>query len=200
MARGDGDGWVACRCGTAHWGRFGAAGLVLLRPARPGPRTTGGTVTGEITTGDGSTDDGSTAEVLLQLRAAWTHQGGAWGVPGGARDSDEDDVAAALREAAEEAAVLPGRVRVTGTAPGLDHGDWAYRYVLAVVEPGAPAVGDADGVLRPRTTESTELRWVPVGEVDTLPLHDGFRAAWPGLAAETGRVLAAAGDGTAAGG
>jgi 8-oxo-dGTP diphosphatase len=29
--------------------------------------------------------------------------------------------------------------------------------------------------------ESAELRWVPVIEVDDLPLHPGFGAAWSDL-------------------
>ncbi len=29
MASGDGNGWVACRCGQRHWGLHGAAGLLL---------------------------------------------------------------------------------------------------------------------------------------------------------------------------
>lgn len=64
--RGDGDGWVVSDTGAAFWGRFGAAGLLLRAP-----------------------DPGGTAAVLLQHRAAWSHQGGTWGLPGGARDSHE---------------------------------------------------------------------------------------------------------------
>ena len=78
--RGDGDGWVVSESGAAFWGRHGAAGL-LLRAPRP---------------------DGSAA-VLLQHRAAWSHQGGTWGLPGGARDSHESAEEAAVREAHEEA-------------------------------------------------------------------------------------------------
>ncbi len=44
---------------------------------------------------------------MLQHRAAWTHEGGTWALPGGARDSHEDAVAAALREAVEEATLDP---------------------------------------------------------------------------------------------
>jgi hypothetical protein len=31
--------------------------------------------------------------------------------------------------------------------------------------------------------ESIELRWVPVGEVASLPLHPGFADTWPQLRA-----------------
>src|SRR5262245_24626633 len=107
MVSGDGNGWVQCRCGLRHWGRFGAAGLALLRTS-PGP------------------------QVLLQLRAGWTHEGGRWGLVGGARDSHESVSEAALREAVEEADIDPGQVTVPGTRVGLDHGDWSYTYVLGL--------------------------------------------------------------------
>jgi 8-oxo-dGTP diphosphatase len=125
----------------------------------------------------------------MQLRAGWTHQGGSWGVPGGARDSHEDDEAAALREAHEEAAVLPAQIVVAGGLPGVEHSVWAYRYVLAVVTAGALGVEDPGDELRPRTTESARLRWVPLAAVDALPLHEGLRAAWPALRAEAGRLI-----------
>ena len=63
MAFRDGDGWVMCSCGHRHWGLHGAAGLLLIRRDLDQPR------------------------VLLQLRAAWTHGGGTWALPGGALDS-----------------------------------------------------------------------------------------------------------------
>ena len=72
--------------------------------------------------------------MLLQLRAGWTHQGGSWGLPGGARDSHEDVVAAALREAAEEAGSSRGAC-VWSPAAGVDHGDWSYTYVVAIAGP-----------------------------------------------------------------
>src|SRR6478752_3740234 len=41
----------------------------------------------------------------LLLRAPWSHQGGTWALPGGARDSHESVEEAAVREAYEEAGV-----------------------------------------------------------------------------------------------
>lgn len=113
-------------------------------------------------------------EFLLQHRVEWSHHGDTWGVPGGARDSDEPPVRTALREAAEEAGVPPDAVRVTGELVD-DHGDWSYVTVLA--EPTRP--------LDPRPTgvESVDVRWVPAGEVERLPLHPGFAETWPVLAA-----------------
>jgi 8-oxo-dGTP diphosphatase len=150
MATHDGNGWVSCRCGQRHWGRHGAAGLLL------------------VTTGPPS-------RVLLQLRAEWTHQGGTWALPGGARDSHEDAVGAALREADEEAGADPAALQVLGELPGVDHGDWRYTYVLALARPHL--------AVRARNAESAELRWVPLALVVDLDLHPALRSAWPVLSA-----------------
>jgi 8-oxo-dGTP diphosphatase len=151
--RHPGDGWVDCRCGHRHWGLCGAAGLLLARPAA----------------------DGRPVTVLLQHRATWSHHGGTWGVPGGARHPDETAVQAALRETAEEAGVDPAAVRVVGEHL-LDHVDWSYTTVLAV------AVRD-EGTLdaRPTDDESLAIVWVPLDEVPDRPLLPAFAEAWPGL-------------------
>lgn len=107
--QGDGDGWVECSLGHRHWGRFGAAGLLLH------------------TSVDGR------ALVLLQHRADWCHHGGTWGIPGGARDSHESTRTAALREAAEEAGVDADQVLVHREVVD-DHGGWSYTTVLASVD------------------------------------------------------------------
>jgi 8-oxo-dGTP pyrophosphatase MutT (NUDIX family) len=79
VATRDGDGWVLCtKCQSRHWGLHGAAGLLLVRT------------------------DIEPASVLLQLRAAWTHGGGTWALPGGALDSHEEPWMGAAREAWEE--------------------------------------------------------------------------------------------------
>jgi 8-oxo-dGTP diphosphatase len=140
-----GDGFIACACGRRHWGRFGAAGLLVRR---------GG-------------------DVLLQHRAAWSHEGGTWAVPGGALDLDESALAGALREAAEEAAV-PAESVQPRHAWTVDHGTWAYTTVVA----------EAVGPIVPRRLdgESEELRWVSVDEVTSLRLHSGFAAGWARVA------------------
>lgn len=148
MAFRDGDGWVSCDCGATHWGRFGAAGLLLVRRDRTRP------------------------EVLLQLRAAWTHGGGTWALPGGARDSHEDSESAAIREAAEEAGIDALRIRVRDVFPD-DHGNWRYDTVIATSE------DDADA--HAANAESEDLRWVPLDDVDTFPLHAGLASSWPAL-------------------
>ncbi|MBV8540889.1 MAG: NUDIX domain-containing protein [Pseudonocardiales bacterium] len=161
-AHGDGDGWARCRDGQSRWGRFGAAGLLLRAP-----------------------DAQRRPLVLMQHRAAWTHHGDLWGMPAGARDSGETPRQTALREATEEAAVDPGRVRVRGELVEHPGGDaWSFTTVVAdVVEP-LP--------VRPNH-ESVELAWVPEPEVTALDLHPAFAANWPGLqVARTGLVVDAA--------
>lgn len=141
----DGNGWVDCGCGQRHWGTHGAAGIFL-------------------TVGN---------EVLLQLRPDWAHQGGSWGIPGGARDSHESVVAAALREAQEETALPPGLVDVAGVHR-VQHPDWRYDTVLASCA-HKPELTEHD--------ESVELRWVPLDQLDTMTLHPGLAEALPELTA-----------------
>ena len=74
VAHRDGDGWIECSCGQNHWGLNGAAGLLLIRGGK----------------------------IMLQHRAPWVHNGDTWGIPGGARDSHENGLEAALRESREE--------------------------------------------------------------------------------------------------
>jgi 8-oxo-dGTP diphosphatase len=120
--------------------------------------------------------DGSPA-VLLQHRAPWSHQGGTWGLPGGARDSHETPEQAAVREAHEEAG-LPAEslnVRttvVTAEVSAITGAYWTYTTVIA----------DAAELLETvPNRESSELRWVAEDEVTDLPLHPGFAASWDRL-------------------
>lgn len=104
----DGDGWSRCRLGHRHWGRYGAAGLLVVAP---GP------------------------VVLLQHRAPWSHGGDTWGVPGGARRRAETATEAALRETVEETALDVAQVRIGGSHLD-DHGGWSYVTMLgSVAEP-----------------------------------------------------------------
>lgn len=147
--RGDGDGWVF-DSGARYWGLHGAAGLLLRAPLPDG-------------------DMG----ILLQHRAVWSHQGGTWGLPGGARDSHETAVDTAIREAGEEAGIVPDEVTVVATlVTHRTESGWTYTTVIADAE--RPVVTTAN-------LESTELRWVPEPVVATLPLHPAFGKAWPGL-------------------
>ena len=145
----DGDGWIVCAQGHRHWGRYGAAGLLLRHIGEDG-----------------------TPAVLLQHRAAWSHHGDTWGIPGGARDSHETPEQAALREAVEESGLDTGQVSVTGEWVD-DHGLWTYTTVLA----NASSQLEVSAV----TFESVAFRWVPEPEVADLPLHPGFAVTWPQL-------------------
>ncbi|SDE30754.1 NUDIX domain-containing protein [Nocardioides lianchengensis] len=95
--------WASCARGHVHWGRRGAAGLLLADRGR----------------------------VLLQLRARWAHQGGTWSIPGGAREAGESYADAALREAEEELGVDADAVDVRGSYVATC-GGWTYETVLAV--------------------------------------------------------------------
>lgn len=155
--RGDGDGWSRDPDGKRYWGRYGAAGLLLRAPI-----------------------DGGGVAVLLQHRAPWSHQGGTWALPGGALDSHETPMKAAVREAWEEAGIEPEVVRVRGErVTAMAPGGWIYTTVVA----------DTTTTLSTSLNrESTALAWVPEDEVADRPLHPGFAAAWPALRAAPARV------------
>ncbi|SEC27930.1 ADP-ribose pyrophosphatase YjhB, NUDIX family [Amycolatopsis tolypomycina] len=102
--------FVRCSCGHVHWGRYGAAGLLLVDPARG---------------------------VLLQRRAWWVHHGRTWALPGGAIEAGETARTAAAREAFEETSVPAEAFRAV-SASVVDHGDWSYTTVLALAD-GAEA-------------------------------------------------------------
>ena len=120
------DGWTVCAQGHRHWGRAGAAGLLIHRGGAEGP------------------------ELLLQHRARWSHHGGTWGTPGGALHAGEEPAAGALREVHEELGLIGGDL-VLGARSVDDHGGWAYTTVLA--SPARPIEaadlrldGESDGV------------------------------------------------------
>ena len=146
MSGASGDAWVHGPDGTRYWGRFGAAGLLAVSPQ---------------------------SEVLLQHRADWSHFGGTWGVPGGARHEGESAVEAAIREAGEEAGVPAALLEVRFSSV-LDLGYWSYTTVVAdAIRRFDPVISDP---------ESIEVRWVPIDDIAALPLHPRFAEAWPALA------------------
>lgn len=110
--------------------------------------------------------------VLLQLRAAWTHGGGTWALPGGALDSHEDSLAAAAREAYEEAGIEPAHLDFKAVFSD-DHGTWRYDTVIAHASPSIDAFA--------ANAESDDLRWVSAMEVHAYELHPGLRRSWPSL-------------------
>ncbi|WP_434970970.1 NUDIX domain-containing protein [Microbacterium sp. bgisy207] len=143
--RDPGDAWVIAPTGERYWGRFGAAGLLAVDAERG---------------------------ILLQHRVGWSHHGGTWALPGGARHEGEGAGAAALREAHEEASVPQDAVRQRFWSV-LDLGVWTYTTVIAdVLVAFDPHIGDA---------ESVALEWVAVDAVDGRPLHPAFASAWTHL-------------------
>jgi 8-oxo-dGTP pyrophosphatase MutT (NUDIX family) len=98
--------YTRCRLGHTHWGRYGAAGLLVV-------------------------DKG---KVLLQLRPAGVHEGGRWSVPGGALNHDERPVDAALREAGEETGIAPATVCITSGWADDCGGGWTYSTFVAAVQ------------------------------------------------------------------
>ena len=144
MAERDGDGWVQCACGNKHWGLNGAAGILIVRGS----------------------------EILLQHRAPWVHNGDTWGIPGGARDSHESVLEAAIREAKEETGIDPVHLTPIQTFSD-DHGSWRYDTVIAYATD--------ELVAHELNDESHEVRWVEIEKVEELTLHPSFEKSWPTL-------------------
>jgi 8-oxo-dGTP pyrophosphatase MutT (NUDIX family) len=92
-----GDGFIRVADGTARWGLFGAAGVLV----RHGDR------------------------VFVAQRSLHCHNGGTWAVPGGALDSDETPLEGALREFAEEIGVRLTDYEIALEFED-DHGGWSY--------------------------------------------------------------------------
>lgn len=159
---GDGNGWAAGP-GARVWGRFGAAGLMLLA----------------------AEGDPADPLVLMQHRALWTNNGGTWALPGGARDSHETVQEAAVREAVEECSLEPSLIEVlheevtAGPFPADPEqpelaGGWTYTTVLARTVTG-------ESLRTFPNEESVELRWVRLSELPDLPLMPAFASSLPGL-------------------
>lgn len=147
-----GDGFVVGADGVHHWGRHGAAGLLL--------RHRGGGAQGRTS-------------YLLAQRGFRSHQGGTWALPGGALDADETPVEGALREVAEELGAPPAlQVRAVWA---VDAGGWRYSHVLADL--AARERWQPEEL----TWETEQVRWVAEADVLDLDLHPGLRSAWPAL-------------------
>jgi 8-oxo-dGTP pyrophosphatase MutT (NUDIX family) len=104
-----GDGFVTLADGSARWGRFGAAGLLVRH-----------------------IDNERRPWYLLALRSRFCHQGGTWALPGGALHFGESPLDGALREFAEELGTTPHPLDVV-TSHVDDHGGWSYTTVVVDV-------------------------------------------------------------------
>lgn len=145
------EGYVTCELGHEHWGKAGAAGLLLR-----------------------STDGEGRAVFLLQHRSPEVHLGDTWSVPGGALEWDETPVTGAIREVEEELTGLPTESIVVERVLTVDHGGWAYHTVVASCE-----YFRAEGT--GWETGEEGFRWLTEADLARLPLHPGFAAALPEL-------------------
>lgn len=152
---------VDCQCKGRHFGLGGAAGLLLVRR-------------------DATQTNRPFTHVILQLRSFTTTAGGTWGIPGGALDEGENPGQGALREASEEVGLPQGcadgldpTVVILSEKAFMDHGAWKYTTVFAeLLKQFEPSVPQGD-------TESLEVKWVPIEDVEKLPLHPAFEQSWP---------------------
>lgn len=149
---GSGDGWVTLGTGRVVWGKFGAAGMLLCH------------------------SEGGVDRLLLARRAHWVHGGnGQWSVPGGAIDSHESPVEAALREFDEEIGALPPGWRLAGVHEVVvEEGLWSYHTCCAFVDEKP----HYDATLSP---ENDEAMWWTVDELAGIPLFQPFADALPSL-------------------
>jgi ADP-ribosylglycohydrolase/8-oxo-dGTP pyrophosphatase MutT (NUDIX family) len=148
----NGDGFINCEgCKKTHWGVNGAAGMLIAQTERKKVKA-----------------------ILLQLRSLDTIMGGTWGNPGGAIDNGESDEEGALREAYEEANVLPENITVLGKIV-RDHINWKFTTFLAVEDPECP-IDPADN-----DNEAVTVRWVRLEELDEIELLPALKDELPEL-------------------
>ncbi|MDY5128622.1 Maf family nucleotide pyrophosphatase [Actinotignum urinale] len=188
------DGFMLCSCGHTHWGMNGAGGILAFREHFElgedkahdvGKQRERGSLNEQEhfashTTLDKATTNhaehrlnhenhhGPELQVLLQLRSLWSHSGGTWGFPGGAVNWSETPWEGASREFEEETSISPSILKPVGEYV-LDHNDWQYSTFVAQCPDGVEAIKDK---------ESSELRWVNIDDVETLPLLPSFAASW----------------------
>ena len=87
---------------------------------------------------------------------------------------EETRIEAELREASEEVGEIPAAPRLIGEYRFEPATDWHY----------TTAVLEVDEIFGASINfETDDVGWAPIGDVDRLPLHAGFAAAWPHLRA-----------------
>lgn len=111
--------------------------------------------------------------VMLQKRSAMAHEGGTWSCAGGALDEGETPYEGALREATEEVGELPpGGTTLLGEYAFVPATDWSY---ITIVVEVTERFGNS------MNFETDAVGWFAPDDVERLPLHAGFAAAWPYL-------------------
>ncbi len=115
--------------------------------------------------------DGRT-RVQLQKRSLLSHEGGSWSCAGGALDEGEDALVGALREASEEVGEVPEPITLLGTYLFEPATDWTYTTAVAEVP---ERFGSS------LNFETDAVEWFEPEQVEAVPLHSGFAAAWPHL-------------------
>jgi len=139
------EGHVTCGRGHKHWGRYGAAGLLIRAKGADGRW-----------------------RYLLHKRGENSDHPGTWGIPGGALHEGEMPEMGAIREATEELGVLP-TLRPTHTVTD-DHDGWVY-YSVAVDSPAMfqPSVDGSTA------HETGGWAWMTAAEIGSHPgMHPGF--------------------------
>ncbi|MFN3257988.1 MAG: NUDIX domain-containing protein [Ilumatobacter sp.] len=117
-------------------------------------------------------DEADGPVVMLQKRSAMAHEGGTWSCAGGALDEGETSYEGALREATEEVGAFPGEAELLGEYAFVPATDWSYVTVVVRV---AERFGES------MNFETDAVGWFSPDDVERLPLHAGFAAAWPHL-------------------
>lgn len=144
--------WTRCSQGHTHWGRRGAAGLLVRHHAPDAVR------------------------YLLQHRALVVHHGDTWGIPGGAIEPGESPQTAAWREAQEELEGLALADLIHAGTHVDDHGGgWSYSTIVM----DAPEMFVVSGTNF--ETGPDGCRWMTADQARSSRLHPGLAASWDKL-------------------
>ncbi|KAI1384952.1 uncharacterized protein F4822DRAFT_378431 [Hypoxylon trugodes] len=139
---------VQCSRGHQHYGKNGAAGIILYRYR----------------------DDGQ-VEMLLSQRSANVDHPNTWCTIGGLVNDGEQTFQAAIREMQEETGYLirQSNIALTGAAQD-NHGGWTYTTYFATPNHNVK-IPDA---FKLQTSEITQVRWITRKELGHYPLHPSF--------------------------
>lgn len=104
---------------------------------------------------------------ILLLKRADGDEIGSWGIPGGKGEAGELDIDTAVRETKEECG------GITGQRLGkFEEYDNVFRWTTFFYKVDRPFQCHL-------SKEHSEYKWVPLDEVESLPLHSKFKENWP---------------------